>query len=1041
MNTRRRERGQAASLLLCFLLSLGMLLGPAHTAQAQEGTTGIVSGELTDASGGVLPGVSVVFTNSVNGRIHTVQTDGSGTYRIELPPGAYAVRFELSGFARQETPRLEVQLGRIYDLDASLKVGNISEAVQVTAENAPLVDTRSTVIAHNVTAEEIDRLPKGRSFQSIALTAPSVNSGEIEGGFQVNGASGAENAFTVDGVVTNSLINGASRQNTVFEYIQEVQVKTTGIPAEFGGALGGVISAVTKSGGNIFTGEAHYYLDGSPLSAGPVKRLVLSPIDDKTVQYWQDDKQSDVRQEFGGSIGGPIVKDRLFFFGSFSPRVAARTNEYLFLNGAETGEIKRTSKLIQAFGKVSVGSRRVNAYVSTLVTPTYVTGTLPAFNGFGANFLSSSRAANEANKERGYEQMQANVNGSVDVVISNGAYATFRGGYFRDRYTDTGIPQTTNYTYQRVAPAALPNGLTIPANLQGSVGTQNTPRAQITDFDTTRRALFNADYNHTFQGGGWHTLKGGFGVQRTLNDVNSLYPGGFIDVFWGATLALAGQANDTGPYGYYAVNDRGTFGKAGANILSLYVQDQWQIADRLTLNIGLRTEDEDVPAYKTDVQKNVFEFGFKEKLAPRLGFSYDVMGTGRAKLYASYGRYYDWTKYEMPRGSFGGDVWCIKYRAIENPSAPTTANFTNAPGRDLWKGSGNCRDRRVPSFDTVDKEAKPMSQDSISAGFDFEVNPRTVATLHFVHNNLNRTIEDLGALVGGNEVYLLGNPGEGTTAIMPASAAPLTGGGSFAMPKAKRQYDAVELGISRRFANNWFGSANLTISRLYGNYAGLASSDEIRTPTTGVSSATAQQQAGSIAREGGNVNRGWDLDDAMFDSHGNLDVLGRLATDRPVVAKFYGAYNVARNTQIGAFVYVGSGTPMSTYVATVNQTEIFVEGRGDMGRTPLYSKTDLLLSHELPMAGNKRLRLELNMLNVFNQKTTRHIFNYLNRGAGAARASSAIDLFDNDLYKGYDYNAMIRATSDGANAYDPRYGMADLFEAGTQGQVSVKFLF
>ena len=99
------------------------------------------------------------------------------------------------------------------------------------------------------------------------------------------------------------------------------------------------------------------------------------------------------------------------------------------------------------------------------------------------------------------------------------------------------------------------------------------------------------------------------------------------------------------------------------------------------------------------------------------------------------------------------------------------------PGRDLWTGSGSCRDLRVPRFETIDDETKPMSQDSYSAGFDFEVNPRTVATFHFVHNNLNRTIEDLGALVGGNEVYLLGNPGEGTTSIMPASAAPLTGGG------------------------------------------------------------------------------------------------------------------------------------------------------------------------------------------------------------------------------------------------------------------------
>ncbi len=197
-----------------------------------------------------------------------------------------------------------------------MRVGALTETVQVTGEAAPLVDTRSTLIAHNVSAEEFDRLPKGRSFQSIALTAPSVNQGEIEGGMQVNGASGAENAFTVDGVVTNTLVNGQSRQNTVFEYLQEVQVKTSGISAEYGGALGGVVSAVTKSGGNTFRGEAHYYFEGSALSAGPVKRLVLEPAR-------RPDRRSSCRttsspttsSEFGGSLGGPIVRDRLFFYG------------------------------------------------------------------------------------------------------------------------------------------------------------------------------------------------------------------------------------------------------------------------------------------------------------------------------------------------------------------------------------------------------------------------------------------------------------------------------------------------------------------------------------------------------------------------------------------------------------------------------------------------------------------------------------------------------------------------------------------------------
>src|SRR3954464_5591407 len=313
METGRRERSGGLYVLLCFLLSLGALLGTANILQAQE-RTGTIAGELKDASGGVLPGATVVLTNKATGRVTTVVTDGAGNYRADVDPGVYTLRFEMSGFARQEMPDVEGQLGRTFTINGTMKVGNMSEAVQVTAESAPQIDTRSTVIAHNVTAEEFDRMPKARSFQGIALTAPSVNQGEIEGGFQVNGASGAENSFTVDGVTTNSLVNGKSRQDTVFEYLQEVQVKTAGIEAEYGGALGGVISAVTKSGGNQFHGEGHYFYDGSGMSAGPVQRLVLDPLNENVFAFVQDEKQVNNRNEFGGSMGGPIMRDRLFFF-------------------------------------------------------------------------------------------------------------------------------------------------------------------------------------------------------------------------------------------------------------------------------------------------------------------------------------------------------------------------------------------------------------------------------------------------------------------------------------------------------------------------------------------------------------------------------------------------------------------------------------------------------------------------------------------------------------------------------------------------------
>src|SRR4051812_20089111 len=301
---------------------VALALAITGTATAQE-RFGALQGRVTDQQGSPVPGVAVTVTDVQSGTPRTFITDSSGQYQApDLNPGRYNVAFELSGFAKVERKDVSVLLGRTFQLDTQMQVGALTETVQVTATAAPLVDTRSTLIAHNVSAEEFDRLPKGRSFQSIALTAPSVNEGIVGAGqgLQVNGASGAENSFTVDGIVTNSLINGQSRQNTVFEYLQEVQVKTSGISAEYGGALGGVVSAVTNSGGKVFRGGGHYSYRGSALSAAPVKRLVLEPLQEKSFSYVQDEEQPNRQQEFGGSLGGPIVRDRLFFFGSFSPR-------------------------------------------------------------------------------------------------------------------------------------------------------------------------------------------------------------------------------------------------------------------------------------------------------------------------------------------------------------------------------------------------------------------------------------------------------------------------------------------------------------------------------------------------------------------------------------------------------------------------------------------------------------------------------------------------------------------------------------------------
>jgi hypothetical protein len=764
-----KERQPMYARISALLMAVAVAVTAPAIAQERFGT---LTGRVTDQQNAAVPGVTVTITNVQSGEIRSFVTDGNGQYMAaDLNPGRYTVAFELSGFAKVEQMDVSVLLGRSFTLNAEMRVGALTETVQVTGEAAPLVDTRSTLIAHNVTQEEFDRLPKGRSFQSIALTAPSVNTGEVEGGMQVNGASGAENAFTVDGIVTSSLINGQSRQNTVFEYLQEVQVKTSGISAEYGGALGGVVSAVTKSGGNIFRGETHYYFEGSAISAAPVRRLVLDPQTEQTAFFTQDEESPAANQEFGGSLGGPILRDRLFFYGSFSPRHESKTNTYNFTDGTE--DIDRKIWRQQAFGKLTFGSRRLTANWSTLWTPTDAQGTHALYDGAAANAINTTRGSQLSQIDRGYEVNQINTSGTVDWSLSNSSFLSFRGGYFHDRYSDTGIPTTTSYTYGNSTQAV--NSI-IPASLQGPSGLVNTPRSQITEFDTTKRSSFNVDYNHAFNAAGFHTLKGGYGLQHTVNDIDSFYPGGYVNVFWGSSFTFGGQTG-TGTYGYYEVNDRRITSKAGNNVQALYVQDQWSLGNHLTLNLGIRAEDEKVPTFRPDYLENAFHFTMADKLAPRLGAAYDIWGDGRLKVFGSWGLYYDWTKYQLPRGSFGAETWCIFYRGL-NTLDLASLSLSNMPGNDLWVTQGACRDRRVPSFGgDIDPEIEPMKQASTSAGMEYQLGGNSTLTLRYVHNDLLETIEDIGFLnAQGDEGYLIGNPGKRATETQfPTGATPTTG--------------------------------------------------------------------------------------------------------------------------------------------------------------------------------------------------------------------------------------------------------------------------
>ena len=205
---------QAAICILTLLVALAIA-----PAMAQERFSGL-TGEVRDVSGAVLPGATVTITNKENGKLYTAVTGSDSMYRIlDLEPGRYGVKFDLTGFQSSEVPDVVLLLGKTLAIDSTLKVGTVQEAVTVTAES-PLIDTRSTTIAHNVTAEEVNRIPEGpEPPESSPFASPSVNTGDIEGGIQVNGAQRRGEHLHDDGINTNSLIHGASRQNAGFEYL------------------------------------------------------------------------------------------------------------------------------------------------------------------------------------------------------------------------------------------------------------------------------------------------------------------------------------------------------------------------------------------------------------------------------------------------------------------------------------------------------------------------------------------------------------------------------------------------------------------------------------------------------------------------------------------------------------------------------------------------------------------------------------------------------------------------------------------------------
>jgi Carboxypeptidase regulatory-like domain/TonB dependent receptor len=1038
------KNGVNFSLFAAPLLALAML----PCAMAQETTAGLV-GTVKDPSGGSIAKATVEVVSPALIGIKKAETDTVGYFRFtNLPPGMYTVTVTATGFHTYKDANVELSVGHLPELSVVMQVGAVTETVEVAAQ-ASLVDPTQSKVQTNIPTRNLMDLPtQSLSFQSVIQFAPGARTEPLQNGYQINGASNSENSYLVEGQETASMLDGHSQANVPMDFIQEVQVKTNGFEAEYGGALGGVVNVIQKSGSNEVHGSIFNYYRSDRFDAAPNPTQLRNPQwganangapkFDQPQEYYYPTKDHYRIEDPGFTLGGPIVKDRLWFFLSGAPDFNDTRRTVNFANGFGPRTFNDNISTYNALARLDfLATQKIRLHGSWQYGYTRGTGTsIPQADEVHNQFnTSSTNNPDIYNGGIGYVQPSVIYSVGADVTLTPSLVATTRFGYWAYDGTpeSRGLPSGIRYSYQDTnypytagnAPAlagtkAL-NGAVLPSQFVNSAGYSNIGGNSATVFDWWRRWNFNQDLSYFKNWHGTHNLKFGYGFMHgTADELAGAYNTADVYVAYGVQYAPnsqigiancqnivkqnqaqygvpGGNANGTGCEGLWGtVNVRDLIsasGKVGGWNHSFYVQDAWTVGKRLTLNLGLRMDKENLPSYGSLPGFQGISFGWGDKMAPRLGAAYDVLGNGKVKVYGSFGYFFDIMKYNLPQGSFGGAYWHDCVYALDSPDYTGIVPQRDSQGHYCPTGGGNTQavgsypnmrfienyDYREPANDPnqigslgktglVDPNLKPMKQHVWTFGGAWEIKNNLVFEPIYTRSRLDRTIEDSGVITPDGEVYYIVNPGFGVNSQVPSCPACPTN------PKAVRDYDGVELRLTKRFSDKWFGSFSYTYSRLYGNYTGL----------------TATDVSDGVGRNGANTDRAFDEPFMSFDAHGNA-INGPLPTDRPNTFKanvFYNPKYKWFNPTIGLFEQAYSGTPLSSYIS-VWGAPVFVEGRGKFvpltrdnatgnwvagtptdARTPRFTQTDVSMFQDFHVSkANERLvaRLGGDCINCFNQ--------------------------------------------------------------------------
>ena len=966
----------------------------AGIAFAQISPSAKLEGKVVDDSGAPLPGVSIEATSPKMVGKATAVSSADGTFRLfSLPSGTYEVTFTLQGFKTLIRKDVYVSLSQTIVLNVTLSQATLEEQVTVIGQS-PLIDVKSTVKSMTMSKEVFMSLPRSRNFDGLLSTVPGVQNEGITGGLSVDGATGTENMWYMDGTDITGVHIGTRAQSAVMELIEEVKVTASGYNAEFGGSMGGVVNVITRSGGNAFHGDfMAYYEDNGMLMQGKAREyLRLDPYNDTLWQYVNDDDilwkgglNRDNYKRFEGvfNLGGYIIKDALWFFGSFNPQYGRTYANRQFLS--DVGNVTANLPNAPMYGFYNKnfvwnGQFKLTAapFKGMRMSASFVNnfskyrGAIPSIYGTGTKTYDW--------KKEGIDYPNMSAAFMFDYSASNNFLISGRAGYAMQNTNNQQIapPGTTWYfNYNNTALYSTDPFFLANPSLLGPAGTTNGSTWQSTTRNKLEKLSGNIDMTYYLSLAGEHAWKGGVQLIRDQEDRFTGAPYPRVNIYWGVGYyGLASGEPVMGTYGHYEIRSGWTspYGwvwQVHRDSWALYLQDSWTIAGRLTLNLGVRTESEYIPAFTADTQlpgyqNKPIKFDFKDKFAPRIGVVYDVFGDSSLKVFGSFGLYYDVMKLYMAEGAFGGFKWKTDYYELNNPDFRLIAAngiltdrasqevdpvpegaFSDIPNRYV-----GTMDWRLPSWDTTDPSMKPVSQREISFGAEKKLSEDLAVNVRLVNKHLIRTIEDIGVLTPAGEQYYNANPGFGWSL-------PISQGGRFAdqtaagntywpTPKATREYYGVNVSLEKRFSNNWQGGINYTWSQVKGNYGGLSSTDE-------------------SGRNSPNVERYFDLWFLAYDLEGNV-LNGPLPQDRTHYFKAYGSYAFPFGLTVGVVGYGRSGFPLTTSL-NMNNVAVYPNNRGDLGRLPFTVWADLYLEYALRISGKYTVALNFQVNNVTNTKT------------------------------------------------------------------------